>query len=41
MHPDWYLGTNLTQSHGCIRLSKAMSLRVWKFTQRRTRVRVV
>ncbi len=41
IHPDWYLGTNFTRSHGCIRLSRAMSLRVWNFTVRRTRVRVV
>ena len=41
MHPDWYLGTNFTRSHGCIRLSRAMSLRVWNFTVRRTPVRVV
>ena len=41
MHPDWSLGTNLTQSHGCIRLSRALSLRLWDFTSKRTRVRVV
>ena len=41
IHPDWYLGTNFTQSHGCIRLSRAMSLRLWNFTAQRTRVRVV
>jgi Putative peptidoglycan binding domain len=41
IHPDWYLGTNMAQSHGCIRLSRATSLRVWKFTTGRTRVRVV
>ena len=41
IHPDWYLGTNFAQSHGCIRLSRAMSLRVWNFTVHRTRVRVV
>jgi hypothetical protein len=41
IHPDWYLGTNMAQSHGCIRLSRAMSLRVWNFTVGRTRVRVV
>ncbi|MGZ4498321.1 MAG: L,D-transpeptidase family protein, partial [Nocardioides sp.] len=41
MHPDWYLGTNLAESHGCIRLSRAMSERVWDFTTRRTPVRVV
>jgi peptidoglycan hydrolase-like protein with peptidoglycan-binding domain len=41
MHPDWYLGTNMAESHGCIRLSRAMSLKVWNFTTRRTPVRVV
>jgi peptidoglycan hydrolase-like protein with peptidoglycan-binding domain len=41
MHADWLLGTNMTESHGCIRLSRAMSLRIWKFTTRRTVVRVV
>ncbi len=41
IHPDWYLGTNFDQSHGCIRLSKPMSLKVWNFTKRRTSVRVV
>lgn len=41
MHPDWYLGTNFAQSHGCIRLSRAMSLRLWKFTSTGARVRVV
>jgi hypothetical protein len=41
IHPDWYLGTNVAQSHGCIRLSRATSLRVWNFTAGRTRVRVV
>ena len=41
IHPDWYLGTNMARSHGCIRLSRAMSVRVWNFTVRRTPVRVV
>jgi peptidoglycan hydrolase-like protein with peptidoglycan-binding domain len=41
MHPDWLLGTNLTESHGCIRLSRAMSRKVWHFTTTRTPVRVV
>ncbi len=42
IHPDWMLGTNLRASHGCIRLSRAMSLTVWDFTEgRATRVRVV
>jgi lipoprotein-anchoring transpeptidase ErfK/SrfK len=35
------IGTNFTRSHGCIRLSRAMSLRLWDFTTQRTRVRVV
>jgi peptidoglycan hydrolase-like protein with peptidoglycan-binding domain len=41
MHPDWYLGTNRAESHGCIRLSRAMSLKVWNSTNRHTPVRVV
>ncbi len=41
IHPNWYLGTNFARSHGCIRLSQSLSLRVWKFTTSRTRVRVV
>jgi hypothetical protein len=41
IHPDWYLGTNFTRSHGCIRLSRAMSLRLWNFAVRRTTVRVI
>ncbi len=41
IHADWVLGTNLAQSHGCIRLSRALSKRVWDFTTHRTAVRVV
>jgi peptidoglycan hydrolase-like protein with peptidoglycan-binding domain len=41
MHADWLLGTNLTESHGCVRVTPAMSLRIWKFTARHTPVRVV
>lgn len=41
IHPDWLLGTNFRESHGCIRLSRPMSLAVWRFTVGRTRVRVV
>ncbi len=42
IHPDWYLGTNLATSHGCIRLSAAMSTRIWNFTAGpRTVVRVL
>ena len=41
MHADWFLGTNIAESHGCIRLSREMSMRIWKFTARRTAVRVL
>ena len=41
IHPDWYLGTNFDRSHGCIRLSRAMSLKVWNFTARGATVKVV
>jgi hypothetical protein len=41
IHPDWHLGTNMAQSHGCIRLSQPLSLRLWHFTARRTPVRVL
>lgn len=41
IHPDWYLGTNLAKSHGCLRLGRAMAARLWQFTSRGTRVRVV
>ena len=40
MHADWLLGTDMTESHGCIRLGRALSLRVWRFTTLRTPVRV-
>ena len=33
IHPDWFLGTDLAgDSHGCVRLSRAMAQRVWDFT---------
>jgi peptidoglycan hydrolase-like protein with peptidoglycan-binding domain len=41
IHADWILGTDLAQSHGCIRLSASMSRKVWSFTTRRTAVRVL
>jgi hypothetical protein len=41
IHPDWYLGTNLAQSHGCLRLSRRLGERVWAFTARRTPVHVL
>jgi peptidoglycan hydrolase-like protein with peptidoglycan-binding domain len=42
IHPDWMLGTNLRESHGCIRLSNGLSEKVWDFTAGGgTKVRVV
>ena len=41
IHPDWYLGTNFDSSHGCIRLSRATSLRLWRFTAGGAAVHVV
>lgn len=36
IHPDWYLGTNLATSHGCLRLSARMAATLWAFTSSRT-----
>ena len=41
IHADWMLGTNLRESHGCIRLSRTLSARVWDFGIVGTNVRVV
>ena len=41
IHPDWMVGTNLRESHGCIRLPKPFSERLWDFGRVGTRVRVV
>jgi len=42
MHPDWYLGTNLARSHGCIRLRADVARYVWDFTAgKRTVVKVI
>ena len=41
IHPDWMVGTNLRRSHGCIRLPKPFSARLWNFGRIGTRVRVV
>jgi peptidoglycan hydrolase-like protein with peptidoglycan-binding domain len=41
IHSDHLLGTNLAQSHGCIRVSAATAHRIWTFTASgRTTVRV-
>lgn len=41
IHPDWYLGTDLKASHGCIRLSAAMARNVWDFSGSGVPVHVV
>ena len=42
IHPDWYLGTNLSRSHGCVRVSATTARRIWDFTASgRTTVRVL
>jgi len=41
IHPDWLVGTDYRASSGCIRLTRAMSLRLWDFTPSRTKVVVV
>ncbi|MEP9365336.1 L,D-transpeptidase family protein [Nocardioides sp. CN2-186] len=41
IHADWVLGTDMARSHGCIRLGRELSQRVWSFTIRRTPVHVV
>jgi hypothetical protein len=38
IHPDWMLGTNLKQSHGCVRLSRGLAARMWSFATVGTRV---
>jgi hypothetical protein len=41
IHPTWMVGTNLRESHGCIRLPKPFSKKVWDFASIGTRVHVV
>lgn len=41
IHPDWLLGTNYRESHGCVRVSRGMSDTIWSFTTVRTKVVVV
>ncbi len=41
IHADWMVGTNLRQSHGCLRVPKRFSAQVWNFGRVGTRVRVV
>lgn len=41
IHPDFLLGTNYQESHGCIRISRSMSDKVWSFATIGTRVVVL
>ena len=41
IHPDWLLGTNYRESHGCIRVSRSMSDTIWSFTVYSTKVVVI
>lgn len=41
IHRDWLLGTDMATSHGCIRLSRALAARVWRFATVGTTVRVL
>ncbi|TCJ21519.1 L,D-transpeptidase family protein [Nocardioides jejuensis] len=41
IHPDWYLGTNLKESHGCIRVSDRTSREIWDFSQSAVKVVVL
>ncbi|MEV8377067.1 L,D-transpeptidase family protein [Kribbella sp. NPDC056861] len=41
IHADWLLGTNSKASHGCIRVSAAMSATIWSFAATSVRVVVI
>jgi hypothetical protein len=41
IHPDFLLGTNYKESHGCIRVSRSMSEKIWGFATVGTKVVVV
>jgi peptidoglycan hydrolase-like protein with peptidoglycan-binding domain len=41
IHPTWMVGTNLRESHGCIRLPKPFSKKMWDFARIGTPVHVV
>ena len=41
IHPDYLVGTNLTQSHGCVRMAHPLIDRLWQFTEKPTTVVVV
>ena len=41
IHADFLLGTDFAESHGCIRVSRAMSHRIWDFAAAGTKVVVL
>jgi hypothetical protein len=41
IHPDYLLGTNYRESHGCVRVSRSMSGQIWDFATIGTKVVVV
>ena len=41
IHADFLLGTDFAESHGCIRVSRAMSHRIWDFATAGTKVVVL
>ncbi len=41
IHPDFLLGTNYKESHGCIRVSRSMSDQIWRFATIGTKVVVL
>jgi hypothetical protein len=41
IHADFLLGTDYAESHGCVRVSRAMSQRIWDFATAGTRVVVL
>ena len=41
IHADFLLGTDYAESHGCVRVSRAMSQRIWDFATPGTKVLVL
>lgn len=41
VHASWYVGTDLRESRGCIRLAPRMARAVWSFTVSSTKIVVV
>lgn len=41
LHEDFYAGTDLRKSHGCLRVPQPLVRQLWRFTKERTKVVVV